>query len=160
MRPKNINALVIPLLLAIAGLAYGGDSDETSGPMTDVPEPEAAAAVVRRLNQEYIDAARVGDAAWFERHMADDVVVILGSGRRLDKAAFLALFDEPTTIETLTVENVTVRVFGPTAQVDADAPWTRTGGQGGVSRYIDTYAWIDRRWQVISAQITLLPTRQ
>jgi len=26
-----------------------------------------------------------------------------------------------------------------------------------VSRYIDTYAWIACRWQVISAQITWLP---
>lgn len=157
MNPKSTHALAFPLLLAITGVAHGGSSDERSGPMTDVPEPEDAATAVRLLNREYIDAARNGDAAWFERHMADDVLVILGNGRRLDKAAFLALFDEPATIESLGLENVTVRVFGPTAQVDADAPWTLTDGQQGVSRYIDTYAWIDGRWQVISAQITLLP---
>lgn len=152
-----IRTLAFPLMFAIAGLACGGESNQRSLSMTEIPEPAVAAAAVRLLNKEYIDAARTGDAAWFERHMADDVVVILGSGRRLDKAAFLALFDEPSTFESLTVENVTVRVFGPAVQVDADAPWTRAGGQHGVSRYIDTYAWIDGRWQVVSAQITLLP---
>ena len=36
-------------------------------------------------------------------------------------------------------------------------PGERTDGRTGVSRYIDTWAWLDCRWQVISAQITSLP---
>jgi hypothetical protein len=42
-------------------------------------------------------------------------------------------------------------------QVDADAPWELEDGHRGVSRYIDTYVWLDGRWQVVSAQISLLP---
>jgi hypothetical protein len=52
-----------------------------------------------------------------------------------------------------------VRVFGGTVQVDGDAIWELTDGYQGISRYIDTYIWRDGRWQVISAQITLLPQR-
>jgi hypothetical protein len=90
--------------------------------------------------------------------MSGDVVVIQGSGRRLTKPEFLALMrDEPRRFRSLTVRDVTVRVFGSTAQVDADAPWELEDGQRGVSRYIDTYAWLDGRWQVVSAQVTLLP---
>lgn len=123
-----------------------------------VPASVQAAVNVRVLNQDYIEAARTHDIEWFRSHMAENVIVVLGSGRRLQKQEFLTLIaDQPKAYKSLTVSNVTVRVFGPTVQVDADAPWELADGTKGVSRYIDTYAWIDCRWQVISAQITLLP---
>ncbi|MGH7719272.1 MAG: nuclear transport factor 2 family protein [Gemmatimonadaceae bacterium] len=121
------------------------------------PRPAEATAAIRVLNQQYIDAARTNDVTWFRDHMAEDVVIVLGSGRRVRKPAFLAMLtDEPKTFRSLTVRDVTLRVFGSTVQVDADAPWELGDGSTGVSRYIDTYAWLDCRWQVISAQITLL----
>lgn len=124
----------------------------------DPPEAHEAVDAVRDLNRAYIDAAGRGDAAWFDEHMAADVVVILGDGRRLDREAFLSAAGAGTrAFRSLGLENVTVRAFGATVQVDADAPWVLQDGTSGVSRYIDTYAWIDCRWQVISAQITLLP---
>jgi hypothetical protein len=124
----------------------------------DPPTATEAIARVDALNQQYIEAARTGDAAWFDAHMASDVLVILGSGRRQNKTEFLQrLRAAPRGYRSLTVRDATVRAFGTVAQVDADAPWTLTDGATGVSRYIDTYAWIDCRWRVISAQITLLP---
>ena len=129
------------------------------------PLPVVAAEQARRdilaLNEQYIAAARTGDAAWFREHLAEDVVVVLGGGSRLTKPDFLAMVEEePRAFRSLTLENVTVRVFGATVQVDADAPWELEDGKRGVSRYIDTYAWIDGRWQVVSAQITLLPAEE
>lgn len=121
-----------------------------------IPDPETAAASIQQLNIEYIEAVRTGDADWFRQHMADDVIVITGSAQRLDKAGFLALFDSPSAFKSLTIRNVTVRVFGAMAQVDADAPWELADGRTGISRYIDTYVWLDDRWQVVSAQITYL----
>lgn len=140
-------ALVAPLVGAVPGSSQS-------------PPPSAAqaTAAVRALNQLYIDAARSSDAAWFQRHLAEDVVIVLGNGRRVRKAEFLAtLRNEPASYRSLTVRDVTLRVFGSTVQVDADAPWERGDGTKGVSRYIDTYAWLEGRWQVISAQITWLP---
>jgi len=122
------------------------------------PRPVDAVAEVRILNQQYIDAARTSDSSWFRRHMSEDAVAVLGNGRRARKPEFLTLLrDEPKDYKSLTVHSVTVRVFGGTVQVDADAPWELSDGTKGVSRYIDTYAWLDGRWQVISAQITWLP---
>lgn len=127
-------------------------------PTDPPPSPNQARGQISELNEQYIAAARRGDSHWFREHMSGDVVVIQGSGRRLTKPQFLALMeDEPRRFRSLTVRDVTVRVFGPTAQVDADAPWELENGHRGVSRYIDTYAWLDGRWQVVSAQITLLP---
>ena len=121
------------------------------------PTPTAAEAVaaVRQLNAEYIDAVRCNDAAWFAEHMADDILVITSAGQRLTKAQFIA--NMPTAYRSLTVRDVSLRVFGTTVQVDADAPFTLGDGSAGISRYIDTYAWIDGRWQVISAQYIRLP---
>ncbi len=122
------------------------------------PEAAAAVAAVRILNQEYIDAARTNDATWFEEHLAEEAVVVLSNGQRLRKAGFLAMVkDEPRSYRSLTVRDATIRVFGATVQVDADAPWHLSDGSEGISRYIDTYLWLDGRWQVISAQITSLP---
>ena len=119
---------------------------------------DRAAIDVRALNEQYIAAARRGDASWFQQNMSDDVVVIQGKGQRLTKHEFVRLMkDEPRHFRTLTVRDVTVRVFGEAVQVDADAPWELETDEHGVSRYIDTYAWLDGRWQVISAQVTRLP---
>jgi hypothetical protein len=119
---------------------------------------DRAAIDVRALNEQYIAAARRGDASWFQQNMSDDVVVIQGDGQRLTKHEFVRLMkDEPRRFRMLTVRDVTVRVFGEIVQVDADAPWELETDEHGVSRYIDTYAWLDGRWQVISAQVTRLP---
>ncbi|HEU4799439.1 MAG TPA: nuclear transport factor 2 family protein [Gemmatimonadales bacterium] len=121
------------------------------------PEPAEGVHAVRDLNQGYIDAARTSDAAWFDQHMAEDVLVILGSGRRLRKAEFVELVrKEPKDFRSLTVHSVELRTFGNIVQVDADAPYELGDGTRGVSRYIDTWAWIGGRWQVVSAQITAM----
>jgi hypothetical protein len=121
------------------------------------PEPDAASAAIRDLNEQYIDAARISSANWFGQHMAEDAVVVLGNGRRVRKAQFIELLTkEPRDYKSLTARDVTVRVYGATVQVDATAPWELRDGTTGVTRYIDTYAWLDCRWQVISAQLTWL----
>jgi len=122
------------------------------------PEPAVAIEEIRRLNDAYIKAARDADVEWFREHMAEDALVILGDGRRLGKQGFLeATGNTSRAFRSLTVRNVTVRAFGALAQVDADAPWELVEGGAGVSRYIDTYAWLEGRWRVVSAQITFLP---
>jgi ketosteroid isomerase-like protein len=130
----------------------------TNSDVCDVPPPVVAEAEITALNQAYIDAARDNDVAWFNQHMASDVIIINGSGQRLEKSQFIANLSTGTRrLRALTVRDVTVRVFGTTAQVDADAPYELEDGHRGISRYIDTWAWIDCRWQVVSAQINSLP---
>jgi ketosteroid isomerase-like protein len=147
---------MLPIALLIATLFSGAHM--AASPECEPPDTARAISEVRALNQAYIDAARSNDVAWFRRHLAEDVVVVLGSGRRVRKPEFVALMaEEPKSFESLTVRDVTLRAFGATVHVDADAPWKLSDGATGVSRYIDTYAWLDCRWQVISAQITLLP---
>ena len=120
-----------------------------------LPRPGDPAAEVAALNLEYLDAALANDATWFRRHLSEDVVVILDRGQRLRKPEFLAtLGNEPGTYRSLAARGVVVRVFGEAVQVDAEAPWELCDGATGVSRYIDTWIWLDGRWQVVSAQVT------
>jgi ketosteroid isomerase-like protein len=122
------------------------------------PAPERAYNEIRALNEAYIAAVRRCDATWFREHLSDAVLVIQGNGGRMSKSEFLrAMQEQPRRFRALTLRNVGVRIFGSVAQVDADAPWELESGETGVSRYIDTYAWLDGRWRVISAQVTLLP---
>ncbi len=128
--------------------------------LAQYPGPVEAVAAVRELNFQYLEAVRANDVEWFRVQLGEDAVVIQGNGRRLRKAGFLAILkNEPRDYLALRVRDATFRVFGPIVQVDADAPWELEDGSTGISRYIDTWAWIDDRWQVISAQVTLLPGR-
>ncbi|MGH7559646.1 MAG: nuclear transport factor 2 family protein [Gemmatimonadales bacterium] len=154
---QNYTTVVLSLDSAAVAALRATRSPDATGSCT-VPGADEARRAVEQLNREYIDASRTADHAWFSRHLADDFVVILGGGRRLTRPEFVAMVrDGPRTTRSLGLRDVTVRVFGTTVQVDADAPWERLDGSRGVSRYIDTYAWLDCRWRVISAQITLLP---
>ena len=116
-----------------------------------------ATAAVRVLNQEYIAATRSNDLRWFREQLAPDAVIVLGDGRRLRTPEFLSMMeDQPKKYRSLGLTDVTLRAYGSTVQVDADAPWEMADGTTGVSRYIDTWAWLDGRWRVISAQVTPL----
>ena len=119
------------------------------------PRPGDPASEVAALNQEYLDAARSNDLTWFRQHLSEDVVMILGEGRRLRKPEFLAtLRNAPWSYRSLMARGVVLRVFGEAVQVDAEAPWELSDGTTGVSRYLDTWMWLDGRWQVVSAQVT------
>ncbi|HEX7918563.1 MAG TPA: nuclear transport factor 2 family protein [Gemmatimonadales bacterium] len=131
-----------------------------TSPALAIPGPVDAVAAVKELNLDYLDAVRMNDVEWFRTHLAEDVVIITGAGRRLRKGGFLTVLrDEPKNYLALRVRDATFRVFGHVVQVDADAPWEMDDGTTGLSRYIDSWAWLDGRWQVISAQVTLLPGR-
>lgn len=134
------------------------DRSTTRGAQPAAATPAEPVDEIRELDQQYLTAILAGDATWLRDRLADEVVVVLGDGRRLHKSDYLRrLSTEPTRFRSLAARDVTVRAFGPTIQVDADAPWELLDGSRGVSRYIDTWVWLDGRWQVVSTQITPVP---
>jgi ketosteroid isomerase-like protein len=133
--------------------------DRSRGTPPAAATPAEPVDEIRELDQQFLTAVRAGDATWVRDRLADDALLVLGDGRRLQKSDYLQLLStEPNRFRSLAARDVTVRAFGPTTmQVDADAPWELADGSRGVSRYIDTWVWLDGRWQVVSAQITPLP---
>jgi hypothetical protein len=116
-----------------------------------------AVATVRVLNQQSIAALRTNDAEWFAGNLADDGVIVLGEGRRLRKPEFLSMLrNEPKLYRVLAAQEVTLRAYGNTVQVDADAPCELADGTSSMSHYLATWVHLGGRWQMVSAQVTPL----
>jgi ketosteroid isomerase-like protein len=102
------------------------------------------------------------DRAAIEANMADDFRSIDGAGTVETKPVFVAgLMDAKLTIDPYTVEDFDVRLFGDVALLSGRTRMTGTfDGKPFTShyRYIDIYAKRNGRWQIVSVQITRLPS--
>jgi ketosteroid isomerase-like protein len=111
-------------------------------------------ARLEELNEQYIEAAVNADANWYRQHLAEDFVCIDAEGAVFDKEAFLRRFAGGPMVSNYTLENVTVRIYGETALVQATGYFTRKDGMPGMCRYIDVYVRAGDDWKAVSAQIT------
>jgi ketosteroid isomerase-like protein len=102
------------------------------------------------------------DLAAIEANMADDFRSIDGAGTVEHKKAFVAgLMDPKLTIDPYTVEDFDVRLFGDTALLSGRTRMTGSfEGKPFTShyRYIDIYVKRGGRWQIVSVQITRMPS--
>ncbi len=131
------------LFLATAATLLGPQEQKT-----------AEEKLIRQLNDQYIEAFLKSDVAWYQKHLSDDFICITSSGGVLDKQAFLQDTTKGTEVTAYKLEQVTVKVYGNTALVQATGLFTRKDGSGGKSRYIDVYVRMGADWKVVSAQIT------
>jgi ketosteroid isomerase-like protein len=111
-------------------------------------------ARLQQLNEQYIDAVLNADVNWYRQHLADDFVCIDSEATVFDKAAFLQHISFGPYVTDYKLENVTVRIYGETALVQATGVFTRKNGGPGMCRYTDVYVRAGDDWKVVSAQIT------
>jgi uncharacterized protein (TIGR02246 family) len=114
-------------------------------------------AVLRALNESYVDAFRRADVSWYDAHLAPDYVVVSSDGALKDRAAALADFAEPVFAESMRsfpVDKVNIRLFGDVAVIHAENAFELKDGRSGVSRYTDIWHKQDGRWQCIAAHLT------
>jgi ketosteroid isomerase-like protein len=116
-------------------------------------------ARLRQLNEQYIDAVMQAKVSWYRQHLADDFVCIDSEGTVFDKHAFLEHMSRGPYVSNYKLEDVTVRIYGETALVQATGFFTRKDGAPGMCRYIDVYVRSGDDWKVVSAQITRFQTR-
>ena len=122
-----------------------------------------AEAEIRRLEEvEWARAVGAKDRAWFERHLADDVLFATGrTGRVTSKAEEIAdILDPRNGAGVDRVDDLKVRTFGGTAVAtfkltakgtDATGPYDRT------ARYTEVWSHRDGRWQLVSSHSSLVP---
>ena len=120
----------------------------------DLATDEAAAAILARLNQQYVDAFMQADVPWYRANLADDFVCIESDGSILDKDAFLRNASRGPDVATYRLEDVRIRMFGDVALVHATGRFARRDGSAGTSRYTDVYALRNGAWKAVSAQVT------
>lgn len=115
-------------------------------------------AVLRTLNENYVQAFRAADVAWYDAHLSPDYVVVHGDGSFHDRAAALADFAQPyfaTHMKSFPVHDVSIRRYGDVALIHAENDYETRDGRKGINRYTDL--WLKRagKWRCIAAHITV-----
>ena len=151
LRTRLLRTLAVVVLAMLAWSAL--PSARRADPVVEALTRQADAwdkAIVRK------------DRAAVEANMADDFRGIDGAGTVEHKPAFVdGLMDPKLTIDPYTVEDFDVRLFGDTALLSGRTRMTgRFDGKPFTShyRYIDIYVKRGGRWQIVSVQITRLPS--
>lgn len=128
------------------------------------PAAAPAAETLLQVADAFDRAQLTKDAAALERMVADDLVFIDGSGKRLGKQAFIAgwtaagdAFDPVVLVDRRLVP------LGPDAFL-VSAETTLSGISDGkrfasAFRFTDTFRRIDGRWRAVHIQVTRLPAK-
>jgi ketosteroid isomerase-like protein len=114
--------------------------------------------VLTTLNEQYVQAFRDADVAWYDAHLAPDYQVVFGDGSIHDRAAALADFAKPYFAEGIAafpLDKVRIRRFGDVALVHAENAYTLKDGRKGVNRYTDIWVKQKDSWWCVAAHITV-----
>lgn len=113
-------------------------------------------AAVAALDTKYQAAVKANDAATMDTILADDFVLVTGTGKTFHKADLLsAARDKHETYEHQEDSAQTVRVWGDTAVVTA-LLWVKGSNKDGAFDYklwfSDTYARVNGEWRYVFGQ--------
>jgi ketosteroid isomerase-like protein len=143
IRPRNV---LVGLLLAVAAIAVRADS---------AADEKAVAA----LDTQYQAAVKINDADTMDRILADDFVVVLGTGQIYTKSDLLNMArTKRVQYEHQEESAQTVRVWGDTAVVTAKL-WLQGVDQGKLFEwhvwFSDTYVRTPSGWRYVHGQASI-----
>ena len=113
-------------------------------------------ATLEALNREYIRSVGEADVRWFDANLSEDFVNGNPDCSLLDRAGFLAQIGRGSTVKSLDIEDVLIRVLGDVALIHARTTYIKADGQPGAGRYTDVWARQGGRWLAVSAHVTRL----
>jgi len=122
-------------------------------PQTSAANPEDEARLLR-LNQEFIDAVRTSDKAWFDSHLAPDFLNSNADGTLSARAEFIQRAAQPIQVRDFAVHDVLVRLFGSSAIVHGRTTFMHPDGRAGAGRYTDVWARSAERWLCVAADVS------
>jgi ketosteroid isomerase-like protein len=131
--------------------------------VSNAGHPLNDAGALLYMEREWNDAAKRGDAAWFERNYADDASDISSrTGVRHTKAEEIAsMKGDKSVLDSLELSELEARVEGNAAIVTGINEVKGKDEKGQAfsrrTRFTDTYIKRDGRWQVWATQGTLIP---
>lgn len=146
MKSWLVKAISVGLLLPLVPLIANGNSAED-------------AKTVAALDTKYQAAVKNGDAATMNRILADDFVVVTGSGKVYTKADLLEMArTRRVQYEHQEDSNQTVKVWHDTAVVTAEL-WMKGTDQGKPFDFhiwfSDTYVRTPSGWRYVHGQASL-----
>lgn len=154
---RLVGAQNTPLREGVAEKAATGEKPAIA-PWTGKDPEGDDEAVLRQLNEAYVDAFRRADVSWYDAHLAADYTVVSSDGSRQDRGRALQDFAKPTFaehLETFPVGAVSIRRFGDVALIHAENDFQLKDGRRGINRYTDVWQkQKDGRWRCLAANIT------
>lgn len=145
MKTTKLRILVVGALAMLASVAASADSSDQD--------------TVAALDAEYQAAVKINDADTMNRILADDFVVVTGTGKIYTKADLLDMArTKRVQYEHQEDTNKTVRVWGDTAVVTA-LIWLKGVDQGNPFDwhvwFSDTYVRTPSGWRYVHGQASL-----
>ena len=107
------------------------------------------------LNRDFVASVQKGDVKRLDEIFADDFMVSTPDGSLLDKAEYLKLVAQPSTISGLVAEDVRIRLLGDFAILHARFNSRFGDGRQRRGRYTDNYARRDGTWVAVAADYHL-----
>jgi ketosteroid isomerase-like protein len=160
---------LLALIVGLTGATSRGESQPPAGQPAAAAAiagpPTGAAAEVERVERELVAAISRTDLATYDRIVADDYIAYTVTGRMTTKAEVLASYRSGTRrYSSLTISDVSVRVFGDTAVLCATTSGTRVeeGGPSvpNVVRYFRVFTMRRGVWRAVMQMVTPLPAPQ
>lgn len=117
---------------------------------------ESVEKVIKELDRQFQYAVKTNDAATIDRILADDFVLIVGSGKVYYKSDLLKMAKEgKTTYEQNETTNQAVRIWGDTAVITA-LLWEKGVSDGKAFDkklwFSDTYVRTSQGWRYVLGQ--------
>ena len=110
---------------------------------------------VTALNGDFVASVQKGDVKRLDEIFADDFMVSTPDGSLLDKAKYLKLVAQPSTISGLVAEDVRIRLLGDFAIIHARFNSRYADSKPRRGRYTDNWARRDGTWVAVSAHYHL-----
>ena len=117
-------------------------------------------AQLSALNGQFIQDFLHNDTAAHNKIIYKDFVCIVGNGTVVNRDDYMKGWShgyDASVYKSFVMQNELIRIFGNTALVRAETPYTyiNNGKEiSGTTIYTDTYIKLDGRWWCIQAQLT------
>ena len=117
-------------------------------------------AQLSALNAQFIQDFLHNDTVAHNKIIYKDFVCIIGNGTIVNRDDYMKGWVhgyDPLVYKSFVMQNELIRIFGNTALIRAETPYTYISNDkeiSGATVYTDTYIKLDGRWWCIQAQLT------
>ena len=147
---------IVVCALAACAMAFGqakSDTPKKSG--TSVSD------ALKQMERDWVKAQQTKDAGMLDGILAADWTGLEFDGKKIDKNQAMAdLKSTDSTLQNITLGEMTVRVFGNTAVVQgSDTEKSTVKGKDTSGKYVWTDVFVSRngKWQAVASESTKAP---
>jgi ketosteroid isomerase-like protein len=155
--------LAVLLIMVAASIAVPQTKGRPTGKIRQTRQTPGADQSLKAVEHQWMEAFKNRDKASLDRILDDQFIFTDAEGQVFNKTQYIDLVTRVIKVESYSMDDVTVRVFGDTGIVTGR--WTGRVTIDGKDasenvRYTDTFVRRAGRWRVVATQDTKLPPQQ